>query len=126
LNWKNVSTIAIIINYNNEPTLINARNKERKEDVVHPTFTCSHLTQTLEIQNSRTLINENRKGARRRKRIHVHSKHCPKSHKEVKRYVCTQSIVKSHEEEKEDTISSSSHVHTSHIDIRNSRLHNTQ
>jgi hypothetical protein len=48
------------------------------------------------------------------------------SHTEVKRYVCTQSIVKSHEEEKEDTISSSSHVHTSHIDIQNSRLHNTQ
>jgi hypothetical protein len=122
----NVSTIAIIIYYNNEPTLIIARNKERKEDVVHPMFTCSHVTQTLEIQNSRALINENHKGARRRKMIHVHSKHCQKSRKEVKIYVCTQSIVKNHKEEKEDTISLSSHIHISHIDIRNSRLNNTQ
>jgi hypothetical protein len=40
--------------------------------------------------------------------------------------VCIQSIAKSRKEEKEDTISSSSHIHISHIGIQDSKLKNIQ
>jgi hypothetical protein len=83
------------VDYNNEPTLKITRSKERKEDIVHPSFTCPHLCHRhYRLEIKKMLIKE----------IH-------KSKKE-RGYMCIQNTTKSCKKREKNTIFPTFTCHT--------------